>query len=453
MNADLPDDRVRAQALAEEHGWNATAFQTLAAPFQYFFHGAGYVAYVDTGSSWVAAGAPVCASEDLLTTTVAFGLAAKAANKRWLFFGAEGRLLEATGTVLSSILIGEQPVWDPRTWSASLSGHRSLREQLRRAKSKGVVVRQTTEGDKEALADELARLVERWLMTRSMPAMGFLVAVRSAFQSARASHFVARHQGRIVAVASVIPVPQRNGVFIEHLLRDPTAPNGTIELLVDAVCSWAALERASWLTLGLAPLAGPVAGPLRFARRRLRWLYDFEGLARFKAKLRPSEWLPIYLAFPSAQGALPSTLDALRAFASDGFLRFALGFVSLGHPLVLALLALLLLPWTALLASSSDVWFGGHSAVKWAWVLFDSLVAVGIFWLLRRPSWRLARALAVAVSFDAFLTPVEAALWNLPHIRSGLEVLVVLTASVAPVLGATALWGAAGRLERLHSPS
>ena len=53
-------DRARALALVERHGWNATAFQTVEPGYSYFFHDDdACVAYVDTGSAWVAAGAPL----------------------------------------------------------------------------------------------------------------------------------------------------------------------------------------------------------------------------------------------------------------------------------------------------------------------------------------------------------------------------------------------------------
>ncbi len=61
-----------------------------------------------------------------------------------------------------------------------MAASRSLREQLRRARAKGLAVR-------EVVASELAEgaplrgrieaLVERWLATRRMAPMGFLVAV------------------------------------------------------------------------------------------------------------------------------------------------------------------------------------------------------------------------------------------------------------------------------------
>lgn len=321
-SAALALDPPRTRELAREHGWNATSFQTLGVGFLYFFHGDGYVAYVDTGAAWVAAGAPVCRSERLGSTTGAFIQAARAAGRRSCFFGVEPRLLGAAEGTLWSVQIGEQPVWDPRDWAETLGKQGGLREQLRRARAKGVVVRPVMHGEFDELEKPLRQLTERWLRTRAMPPLGFLVAVSSAFDEARGPRFVASLDDRPVGLTCLLPVPGRQGWFVEHLLRDPDAPNGTVELMVDAAMRWAASMGSPWLTLGLAPLAGDVPEPLRLLRRHLGWLYDFEGLRAFKAKLRPESWIPIYLAHPPAQSALVSIIDVLAAFAPGGLLRF-----------------------------------------------------------------------------------------------------------------------------------
>jgi len=57
---------------------------------------------------------------------------------RVVFFATEPRFLQCTP--MCSIVIGEQPSWDPRTWAERHRGHRSFKEQLRRARPKGVSV-------------------------------------------------------------------------------------------------------------------------------------------------------------------------------------------------------------------------------------------------------------------------------------------------------------------------
>lgn len=442
-----PSPHARAHALALEHGWNAMAFQTLAPGFSYAFHGDTCVAYVDTGGAWVAAGAPMGREEELAGAVAAFVDAARRAGRRACFFGVEDRFLGASGDALERVQIGEQPVWNPEEWASAVRCHRGLREQLRRARAKDVVVRRAGDDEREALRGPMDRLRGRWLATRPMPPMGFVVTVPRALESISGERFVAWQGDRVIGVACVIPVPARRGWFLEHLLRDPHAPNGTVELLVHEVMRWAGERGSAWVTLGLAPLAGDVPRPLQIARRRLSWLYNFEGLRSFKAKLRPRDWVPVYLAFPTSTGAARSMVDALAAFAPGGMPQFGARVVLRGHPAILAALAALLVPWTAILASaSSDVWFAGHAAAKWAWVAFDVALALGIVALLRRPSSWLAAVLASVVTLDATLTALEASAWNAPQLAWGPSVLVVALACGGPALAALALWGAFARL-------
>lgn len=318
-------DRERALALAYRHGWNATALQTLKPGYRYFFYGDdACVAYVETPGAWVAAGAPLAAEAHLGAATRAFIEAARRAEKRCCFFAAEERLVSSSGGVLATMRIGEQPVWDSRAWQENLRGHRSLREQLRRARAKGVTVRAIEEG---ALTDGptregIARVTQRWQAQHAMPPMGFLVRVDLDATEAHGRRFVAEREGAVVGHAALIPVPSRGGWFLEELVRDPAAPNGTSELLVDAAMRWCAERASPWVTLGLAPLAGDVAGWLRAVRSVSAPLYDFEGLRAYKARLRPDHWVPLYLAFPCEQRGIVALLDALAAFSDGGLVRF-----------------------------------------------------------------------------------------------------------------------------------
>lgn len=319
-------ERHRVFELICRNGWNATAFQTLEAGYSYFFDGDdACVAYVDTGSAWVAAGAPIAAHNRIGPAAVAFRSAARAAGRRCCFFATEDRFRIAGADAWHSVPIGEQPVWDPSEWRDTLARHRSLREQLRRARAKGVVVRRVSADElRGPFSAEVLRIVDHWLQTLRMAPMTFLVRVELLTFLAERGCFAAELDGRLIAVAGVIPVPARGGWFLEDLVRDPDAPNGTAELLVDAVMSWAAADGCTWVTLGLAPLAGELNPVLRFARNGTRFLYDFEGVRAFKAKLRPKAWLPIYLSYPREQSQVASHLDVLRAFAAGNLLAFGM---------------------------------------------------------------------------------------------------------------------------------
>jgi len=446
-----PHARARAFELIQRYGWNATAFQTLEAGYTYFFHGDdACVAYVDTGHAWVAAGAPIAPMSAIASTATAFLGAARAAHKRCCMFATEHRFQELSSPGWHALAIGEQPVWDPRDWPDTLSRHKSLREQLRRARAKGVHVRLLEPSELEAgpTRRALLDLASRWFATRSMAAMSFLVHLELTQPESRRC-FVAEQDGVLVGFAGVIPVPARAGWFIEDLLRDPVAPNGTTELMVDAVMRWAAAQSCEWLTLGLAPLAGEVGGALKLTRKLTKRLYDFDGLRGFKAKLRPRTWSPIYLSHPAEQTSLTSMFDALAAFAPGGLVRFGLRSFFRGPPLVLATLAALLVPWTVVLALSSATHWFATAYIKWAWVAFDVVLFIGLTRGLARPTPRLLTALAVAITADAFVTIGEALLWNVRNASGWFEYVVLFIACAMPSLAAAVLWGARRRSQRL----
>jgi phosphatidylglycerol lysyltransferase len=447
----LDDARARVLALVRAHGWNATSFQVLEPGYRYWFDGEGEaascVAYVDTGGAWVAAGAPIGPPARLEAAAQAFVAAARAEGRRACFFGTEPRFVE--GSALGALRVGEQPVWDPRAWEASLAGHRSLREQLRRARRKGVLVRVLSPDDLAPGSEVRARvdhLIDRWLRSRVMAPMAFLVRVHLGEPLALRRCIVAEREGELVGLLAATPVFARGGWLLEDVLRDPTAPNGTIELLIDAAMRAAAAEGSTYVTFGLSPLAGEVHPWLRLARRLGRALYDFRGLHRFKRKLGPQGWVPIHLSYPPGRPAALAVLDALTAFSGDGLVRFGVRTLLRAPAVVLWLLGLLLVPWTVLLATPLAAPYFPGRFVQLAWVAFDAVVAPLLLLLARRPRAALALGLAVAVTVDALLTAAQAALFDLPRAGGALDVGLAAIATAAPTFAAVILWRAHRRI-------
>ncbi len=434
------------RALVLRHGRQATAWQVLEPGYRYWFDGDdAAVAYVDTGGAWVAAGEPFAPPERLGEVARAFARDAAQVGRRVSWF-ATGADLAGSGAV-DTLRVGEQPSWRPADWAQTLRGARSLREQLRRARAKGVAVRAV---DPSAVADpghplraRMDALSRRWLASRAMAPMGFMVQVDPLAQAGDRRLLVAELDGALVGLLSALPVPGRGGWFVEHLLRSPDAPNGTTEALFDALQRALAEADVPYLTLGLAPLSGDVGPWLGRARRWGRSLYDFDGVRAFKAKLRPCAWEPIDVAFPRGRSPLGAIFDVLMAFAGGRPLRFALATLLRGPALVWWALALLLVPWTLLLAIADTEVFFPAPWVKWAWVVFDVGLAVALASLARR--WRrgLAGLLAALVTLDAGLTWAQAALWNLPRAAGEpLHAAAAVVACLAPAAAAVVLWSA-----------
>lgn len=327
-------------ALLERYGWNATSFQVLEPGFRYHWDGdSACIAYVATGGAWVSAGAPLCEPERFSAVLERFLAAARAERMRACCFATEARFHDHVDW--SALRVGDQPSWSPEDWPAALGRRRSLREQLRRARAKGVAVRALS---REELLDghptrvQLERLMARFLAARTLAPMGFLVQLAPFGFPDERRYFVAEQSDRVVGFLGIVPIYARGGWFFEDFLRDPEAPNGTVELLVDAGMRAAKGERVRYVTLGMVPLSGEVEGWLRLARRVGRGLYDFDGLRMFKAKFAPRAWDPIYLAHPPGTSGLLAVCDALRAFARGGLTRFGVETLSRGPAAVARLL-------------------------------------------------------------------------------------------------------------------
>ncbi len=438
-------ERERALALLKRFGWNATSFQCLEPGFQYWFDDEdACVAYVDTGRAWVAAGAPIAPPARFADVARRFLRAAAEADRRVCFFAVEQRFVDLIPCC--AISIGEQPVWNPAEWPTVLASSRSLREQLRRARAKGVRVCSLEPGDLSDPAGEQRRsvdaLIHRWLVSRPMPAMGFLVQIAPFSFPGERRFFVAEREGHVVGFLAMVPVYARNGWLAEDLLRDRSAPNGTAELLVDAAMRAAEAEGSTYLTLGLAPLSGGVGGWLRRIRSWSSGLYNFEGLRAFRERLRPSNWSPLYLSFPRSQAELVTLYDVLAAFSRHGLLRFGLETLLRVPEIGLRVLAGLLVPWILMLAlANTHHWFPARW-VQDAWVIFDLGVLFGLVALCTAWRQRLAALLATVITGDALLTAGEAVAYNLPRARSPLDLIVTAASVLAPLSAAALLWGA-----------
>lgn len=436
-------DRARVLELLRKHGWNATSFQILEPGFSYFFADDAVVGYVDTGSAWVAAGAPIAPPARVAEVIDAFVASAARAGRRASCFGTEARFSEITKW--PAMRIGDQPVWDPASWDGVVKSRKSLREQLRRARAKGVAVRavavaELAEGT--PLRAQVDALITRWQASRPIAPMGFLVQIDPFTFVEERRYFVAEKAGAVVAFLGIIPIFARGGWFFEDFLRDPDAPNGTIEMLVDAGMRAAADAKVPFVTLGLVPLAGDVKPWLVAARRLGRALYDFDGLRAFKAKFEPSGWDPIYLAHPPHTSSIVALFDTLRAFARGGLLRFGLETFLRGPAIVVRALAALLVVWTVLLALPISARFFPTPACQYGWVAFDVALGAALFVLAQR--WRrgLANAVAIAVTLDALATIAQGLAWNVPRRAGPLDLVIVAIAMLAPTLSALMLWNA-----------
>lgn len=429
---------TRALAILRAHGRCTVSFQLLETGFRHFFHDDGFVAYVDTGSAWVAGGPPIGPSHRLRTLAVAFERAAERAGRRVCYFGVES---ETLGLLRGrSTCIGSQPIWDPQGWPAARERSSSLRYQLRRAARKGVTVREVAAAE---LADPrsstrrgIERVIARWQRRRPMAPMGFLVDLQPFEHGAERLTMVAERGGRVVGFLAAVPVYGRAGWFFEDLLRADDAPNGTAELLFDAGLRVVANRGALLVTLGLAPLVGDVPGPLRSVRRLAQPLYDFEGLHAFKRKLSPTWWEPVYLVGDPVWLAF---FDSLVAFARGSLVRFGLRTFLRGPAIVLWMLAGALAVWIVIVALVAPTQWFPSAWAQTAWIVVHWLLLAGLVELARRHRPWLTVALAVAATSDLLTTVVLGA--DTLGARGAAARVTFLVSAAGPLVASVVLWG------------
>jgi phosphatidylglycerol lysyltransferase len=370
------------------------------------------VSFADTGSAWIAVGAPFAEASEIPSVARSFVRCARERGRRACFFATEVREIDG----FSRLLLGEQPVWDPATWPDCVATHRRLREQIRRPGGKGLVVRRVEARDLEApshLRAQIDALAREWLGSRRMAPMGFLVAVEPFHLPEEHRYFVAVQGERVVAFLSAVPVYARRGWLIEDVLRSRRAPNGTTEALIDAMMR--DVVDSAFVTLGLAPLSGPVSPWLRLVRLASTPLFEFTGLRRFRQRLHPSRWESVWLQYPRSGWAAVHVADSLRAFAGGSLVGFAVRSVLRGPRGASWALALPLVPWTLLLAGlvlagRADL-LGFSSAALSGWVLYDALLTVLLVLVSLRPRRGRVVASAAAAIVDAGI--------SVPHLVIG----------------------------------
>ncbi len=404
------------------------------------------VAYTDTGRSWIAAGRPLAAAQLVQPAAERFAEAARRAGRRAAFFCVEDL---APFARFRRLRIGLQSELDPDAWASTLRRSRHLREQVRRARAKGVRVRRVHPDELvhgAPLRAALERLARTWLATRAMEPMGFLVSVELFHQPDAHIYLIAeRHHAAVVQCLSAVPIPGRRGWLLEDMLRSPDAPNGTTELILDHFFREVG-DRAHVVTPGLTPLAGDVPWWLRAAAIVMRPLYDFEGLRRFRARLSPQRWAPVWLVWDRGPAALV-LLDVFRAFANGRLVRFAWRSLTQhpnGPPWAVAVP---LVPWTLWLAGlvlthRTDV-LGYSRVALTAWVCFDVWLCAALFRAARRPRVNVLAALGLAATADAAVSIAH--LWSTGLDHGILIPLARVAATIGPLVGACALGYAAWR--------
>jgi len=263
----------------------------------------GAVIYGEFGRVWLAAGDPLAPVEEMAELARQFAAFAKKKNRVVAFVPTSAEFARSVvPRDFIAVKVGAAPYFDLQTWNPRGDSAKKIRAGVNQARRAGVTVEVIPEGIDELLKKETAQLCLHWLgARRSATTFGWLIALDPFLHSEYKKYFAARVNGRLVGFLAASPIPARRGWYLEDVLREPDAPQGTATLLVVEALANLKAEGAALATLGTSPLTtdGPVDVPtehrvvsraLDVASRRLGGFYNFEGLRRFKGKFVPSWW-------------------------------------------------------------------------------------------------------------------------------------------------------------------
>jgi len=330
---------AQARELVLAFGWNSTSFQIVNPGIKRWFSddGEAVVGYVPAAGFRLVAGAPVCRLDRMPEIVAAFELDAKRCDQKVCYFCAESRLEEATSqsSKHSKFLLGAQPAWNPKDWRRLVENHKSVRAQLNRARNKGVAV---TEYSTERASgdDRLDKCLHQWLASKPLPPLHFLVEPETLKRLQNRRIFVAERQDEVVGFVTLSPVAQRQGWLFEQFPHRPGAPNGTVELMIDAAMWAIAADGCDYATLGLAPLSRraevePFHNPLwldivlAWLRKHGQRFYNFDGLDAFKAKLKPDVWEPVFAVSNESRVSFQTLYAIASAFSGNAPFRMLSG--------------------------------------------------------------------------------------------------------------------------------
>jgi fatty acid desaturase len=330
-------------ALLERYGRNLHSFMVLEPGLSIWLSEDAAVAYTKRGGYWVAVGSPLCSPENSLAIAASFTADAKRAGCAAVFFGVSQPFVDrlANGR-FDAMQIGLSASWLPSQWDSVCRKAPKLRNRLNKSQRDGIACRSLSPSEineDSPMRSPLVALANAWAQSKSLPPMGFMVTLELFQHADRRRYVIAEHKGKLCGLSVCIPVYGRNGWLLEDMLLDPNAPGGVSESLIDFAMRQLALEKAEFVSLGLVALAGLKNSDsekkhpylsllLRTCSTTMGWLYNFEGLYRFRNKMKPTCWEPVYIV-ASGPVSFWTIRAILMAFAQGWVPRFGLRVV--GH--------------------------------------------------------------------------------------------------------------------------
>lgn len=351
------DGKVRKELHYRQAGvWKSCRLRAKFCLVCRMVHSSHTMHYATTRRFAVVSGNPHCCQSLYAASVAAFEQEQLAGGRRTCFFGTGEDFALACGQHYCHALIGAEPLWNLASWCERQAANKPIRNSLSAAHRAGCTVREASLTD--AHIETACSVVRRkWLQTKHLPPLHFVAETEIMHEGTRC--FVVESGGTVVgygiARRSTDDVKTSVGreYGIEHFIRAPDAPPGTVELLIDHIAQTLAVEGEQRLSLRLAPFSRKAScllppdlrsqqmeSYLQAIARFGGYWYNAAGLERFKAKFLPDEWKPLYCSFRwedsplsvlaaltevfLAEPMLPSAMTILRQTVRQAFSELAL---------------------------------------------------------------------------------------------------------------------------------
>ncbi len=285
--------------------------------------GDGFIMFGVQGRSWITLRGPVGPKVAAERLVWAFADAARAAGGRPVFYQlGEEHLPLMLDLGLALHKLGEEAVVRLEHFSLTGPDAKKLRTTHARALRDGLAFDRLYPPHSDALMAELGAISGDWLTSRKAREKRFSVGQFGHDWVNRWPVAIVRHQGRIVAFATILSTPSRMEAAVDLMRHRASAGGNVMEFLFIELMLALKADGYQRFSLGMAPLAGLEAR--RGAKLWTRFgatifqhgghFYNFAGLRAFKAKFNP-DWHPRYLAVTTANPPLVPLGDAAMLIA------------------------------------------------------------------------------------------------------------------------------------------
>jgi phosphatidylglycerol lysyltransferase len=328
----LPDAVAldRARDFYETHGGHEFAHLTLLGD-KYLFEPAGggaLIAYGRTRNRLVALGDPAGAPAAVEDAVLAFRQFADRYGCVPVFYEvSETNLHLYHDHGFALFKLGEQALVPLADFSLRGKKRDDLRAAVNRAARENLEFAVLEPPFDGPFWQELETVSNAWLGGKTAE-KGFSLGRFDRAYLARAPIATLRHQGRLVAFASLMPdYRERQELSVDLMRHTPDAPPSAMDFLFVRLLEHARDAGYARFNLGMAPLAGVGENPFARPGERLARLayeygnrfYNYKGLRSYKEKFQPV-WRGAYLAYPYQMSPRLLLVD-VAALIAGGYRR------------------------------------------------------------------------------------------------------------------------------------